>query len=482
MRRPLAYSLAQRIAETAIVLVGLVVLARLLAPEAFGLFATVYASILLVEGFCRTGTVAAIVRLERIDDGRATSAALFAAGAAAGGALLVVGLGVALSLATELHRIVTAALLPLLLGRIALVPVRAVTEAILTRALAFDALCLIGVGAVSANALVAISLAGGGAGAEALGAGALAEGLALALGGALAARRELPRLVRAPLHFGPVARSCWRVSLGGSLAEVSQVTLTTTCTATLGAAATGVYDRARRVVGGFDDLLMNAVRPVVLPVLSERRRSGGHAREAYLFKVASISAVAWAFFGALALLAEPVVLTLLGDGWLETVPVVRTLCLIGIAAPFHLTDGQFLIALDREREYLGIQALSQFATVVLIVLAAPFGLVWLASAIVAGKAIKGFLTTAALRRELALARERLLAAVLPSLATTLSTCAAVAALAALTGLGEARPGSLLAVAALVAVPAFAMPAAALRHPLWLELRVAGRRRITTAAE
>ena len=54
------------------------------------------------------------------------------------------------------------------------------------------------------------------------------------------------------------------------------------------------------------------------------------ARPMWKAVVACITAVAWPFFAMLGILAEPLIRILFGEKWLESVPVLRILCVHAI--------------------------------------------------------------------------------------------------------------------------------------------------------
>ena len=393
VRSALGYSFAHRYTEAALRFGLLIVLARLIEPAGFGAFAVATAVASLLIMLCRSGPAAWIVRAGEAEAGLRTPAAVAAASCALAAAALwasadLIAAGAGLPRAAPLLRFYAVGLL--------LLPLDIVFGALLRRRLAFARLALIGILAVAAGGAVAVALAARGFAETALAAGAVTEGAVLALGCLIAGRGDVSRLgrgggpLRAVLLFGA------RVGGGNVLADLGRLAAPLVIGASLGAAPAGLYDRAARVVMIFGDLVMNAVRPVVLPSLAAARRAGAPLADAYLFKIAALSLIAWPFFAALAVAAEPVVLLLLGPNWTEAVPLVRLACLLGLALPFYETDNAFLIAAGRERALLRIQLVAQSAGLIGLVIGARDGVAAALLGLAFGQVARGVLSSLAL--------------------------------------------------------------------------------------
>lgn len=475
VRAAFGYSFAHRYGEAALRIALLVVLARHVDPVGFGAFAIAYGLVSLLAGACRDGVSSWIVRAGgEPEPGLGTPFAVVALGA---------GLcaGCLFALAGPLARLAEAeeAATPLRVLSLAFLalPFEAVFSGVLRRRLAFRRVAVIGVVAVAVGGLLSVALAVAGWGATGLAVGAVAEAAAIAAGSAFAAR-DAWRSARVPGGtFGEVGAFCLRIGAGSVLAGLGKLTATLAIARFLGPSATGLYDRARRVTWGFGDLVLNAVTPVVLPALAEARRGGGDFAGPYLVKLQALSLAAWPFFAALAVLAEPVVLLLLGPDWMAAVPLVRAACLFGVALPYHVTDAPFLIASGREREYVRIQLITQVVTVALVVVAAQVDVAAVFVAYALAKAVKAALTTAVLARAFGLRVAELVGATARSALVAAGVGVAAfgveAALPSPTGWpgalavvatgGVVCAASLVGLAVAVAHPVRAEAGAALRH-------------------
>ena len=407
VRSALGYSFAHRYAEAALRFGLLIVLARLIEPAGFGAFAVATAVMSLLTMLCRSGPAAWIVRASDAEAGLRTPAVLAAAACALAAAALwagaeLIAAGAGLPRAAPLLRFYAFGLL--------LLPLDIVFGALLRRRLAFARLALIGILAVAAGGAVAVALAARGFAEMALAAGAVTEGALLAFGYLIAGRRDVSRLKRGGGSLRIVLLFSARVGGGNVLADLGRLSAPLVIGASLGAAPAGLYDRAARVVMIFGDLVMNAVRPVVLPSLAAARRAGAPLADAYLLKVATLSLIAWPFFAALAVAAEPAVLLLLGPNWADTVPLVRLACLIGLALPFYETDNAFLIAVGRERDIPRIQAVAQSVGLIGLIVGARHGVGAALLGIACGQIMRGLLSSITLGASFGVPISRQLAA------------------------------------------------------------------------
>ena len=145
--------------------------------------------------------------------------------------------------------------------------------------------------------------------------------------------------------------------------------------------AVGLYSRALGTVNIFSKAFTEGLWGVILPHFSKQHRDGKIDSDQYLFLVACITAVAWPFFATLGILAEPVIRILFGEKWLESVPVLRILCIHAILVYTTVLVDQMLISSGRIRNSFQIMSSIQVVTVIAVLLAARYGLIWVAAAV-----------------------------------------------------------------------------------------------------
>jgi O-antigen/teichoic acid export membrane protein len=310
-----------------------VVLARLLAPEAFGVMAMVLVVTTFLEVSKDLGTGAALVQRPRID--RSLPSSLFA---------LNLGLGVVLMLGV----IAVAPVVAAVYDDPQVVPVLRVTslavlvsstavvhQALLRRELRFARLAAVHVSnaVVTAAASIGLALLG-------LGVWALAWGLvAGTLAGAVAAwvlsgwrPTALPRWAD--------VRSIADFSLNLSGAQLATFLLFNLDKVIvgrfLGAATLGIYSIAQRVLMQPVSTATQALHDVLFAAMSRIQEDRAALADAYVRTGAGVALVVFPAVGGVAAVADVLVPTVLGERWVDAVPVLIALA-PGIAVQSLIT-------------------------------------------------------------------------------------------------------------------------------------------------
>jgi O-antigen/teichoic acid export membrane protein len=142
----------------------------------------------------------------------------------------------------------------------------------------------------------------------------------------------------------------------------------------IGLAAVGLFGRATSLCQLPDRLVISALSPVLLPALSQQSRAGVNLKPSYLLALSHMSALQWPILLCLALLAEPAVLILYGQQWMEVAPLARIMALAALAMFPAFMTYPTLVALGRIRDTLWMSLISIPPSMLLIFLALPYGL------------------------------------------------------------------------------------------------------------
>lgn len=347
-----------------------ILLARLLAPEAFGLFAMVAAFAGLLGLFLGLGLTPAIVQCEQLTQRQLSTLFWLNLGAGLALMLLLIGLGPLLAGVygePRLPAITAAAALAFpLAGAVA------TQRALLTRQMHIDWLVGIDLASLALALLLAVGMAWGGAGVW-----------SLVLMGPLQALLQLLALWRVcPWRPGPPARGTGvrpLLRFGGDLLGVAVVghlvrQLDKVAIGIVyGPAALGHYSRAYQVYLLPTSQLLTPLYDVVLPTLS--RLVGARGRFVTLF-AASLAALTWiAAALALALFLHPgeIVRVVLGAQWEQAVPVLHNLAPAVAAQPLLSAAGWALTSLGEGRRYWRLAWVTALWQCALLLLALPFG-------------------------------------------------------------------------------------------------------------
>lgn len=379
-----AVTIAAQIVKMAAQFTTIIVLARLLAPSAFGLVAMTAAAVAFLELFKDLGLSAATVQRPVLTHGQVST--MF---------WLNVGLGL-------LAAALTAALAPLLArfyGEHALVGITLCLAAgfivsgfstqhlaLLRRQMRFGALAALQVGSELAGMAAAIGAALAGAGYWALVVQRLVWVAVLTAGawslcawrpGRAASLAE----VRELLHFGGnvaisnlvglVARSADQILIGWFW----------------GAASLGLYERASKLVLVPLNNLNAPLHAVAMPALSRAADEPVRHRRAYLGMVEKLAMITMPAGALLVAAPDWVVALALGPQWAETAPILAWLGVTAIYQPATYTLSWLLMSQNRTREMSAFSIFNGVVLVSAIAAALPYGM----EAVAAAYALSGLL-------------------------------------------------------------------------------------------
>lgn len=100
----------------------------------------------------------------------------------------------------------------------------------------------------------------------------------------------------------------------------------------------GIMSRANSTANLFNMIVGPTVSYAVLPILSQKHHAGESIAEPIIKAIAYLTGLAWPALLATAIFAEPIILFLFGEQWLESASLVRIFCAIAfINAPFFFT-------------------------------------------------------------------------------------------------------------------------------------------------
>jgi O-antigen/teichoic acid export membrane protein len=289
-----------------------IIIARLLTPAEFGAYSIAVAVLFIAMALKDFGIGSFVISARDLDE-----------------TVLRAGFGLSLTLTLMITAVLVLASFPLALfygdeslghilriaafGPVVLCLVFPATM-LLTRAMRFDALLVIGLCGAAAQSIVAVSLALLGYGATALGWGNLAGAIATTLA-TLAYRPDVLTLLPSIRGWSQFLRfSGWMsatLAVGSTATSTPQLLLgrvTELGTAALFARA---HTLASLVLNGF----FFAVTRPMLPGLAEAERRDGKIAPLYLRIIEVITGLAWPAYAALALWATPLVTMLYGPNW-----------------------------------------------------------------------------------------------------------------------------------------------------------------------
>ncbi len=162
----------------------------------------------------------------------------------------------------------------------------------------------------------------------------------------------------------------------------------------------GIFSRASGTVALFSAIVLDGLASVLLPYFSRQMREGSESRSAYRHAVGCIVGLAWPFFIVLALLAAPIIELLYGAQWRAAAPLLQLLCLAAIPMVLTAIASDALTGIGQIKAVLRITLIMAATRIIVILLAAPYGLTAIAVALLLPSVIKLVLTDRAIRQHL----------------------------------------------------------------------------------
>lgn len=323
---------------------GQLVLARLLAPDDFGLLGMALVFVGIGQLLADFGIGAAIVQSREL--GPKVLSTCFWINLGIGVALTLLMLAAAPVIARfytrpDLLPLVTLLSLNLLLSAALTVPM-----ALLSRSMRFADLARAQVLGSLCAAVVAIGLALAGAGAWALIAQPLAGSL-LTLLVAWRATRWWPRIefsydqARALMRFSFALLGTNLVGYGSRNVDgllIGRV---------LGAGPLGIYSMATQIMLFPLQQVSGVIVKVLFPTLTQIQGDLARLRRAYLKAVATIVFITFPLMGGLFALADEFVFVVFGNGWAEMAPILKVLAWVGMMQSVGTTMGVIYLAVGR---------------------------------------------------------------------------------------------------------------------------------------
>jgi PST family polysaccharide transporter len=374
---------AAQIIRMVIQFLSVIVLARLLVPEDFGLMASVSPIAAFVGLFQNLGLQQAVIQRKDISDTQLNQvfwvSALVGVGCTA--VLAILSPAVAAFYGDpRMTAITIATALPLFLGSLAALPL-----ALLNRHLRFGQLAYNDVISALAGFLVTAVAAYGGLGYWSLALGpAVSAGIAL-----LAAWWSTGWLPGRPTFA--IDREI--ISFGANLTGFNLVNFFSRNLDNIligkysGAIELGYYDRAYKLLLFPLQNITQPLTRVMIPLLSQIQEDKARFRDIYMRTNWLLAAVTMPGIAALTCTAQPVVGILFGQQWQPVAPIFAWLGIASLIQPISSTTGWIFICQGKTKTMFQWGIYSSLTTVLSFIV----GLKWGATGVAAAYAISGYL-------------------------------------------------------------------------------------------
>ena len=376
VRTAAAWAIASQYASFAISFASSVVLARLyIAPEELGLFSIAFSAVMLISFVQEFGAARYIAGERDLTPDKIRTAFSISACFALGIAVLCLLAARPISLLYGEPR-----LLPLTLivaASYLCIPLAIVPQALCQRVLDYKSNTMIEVSAALANACVSLLLASRGWGAIALAWGAFAQQVARLL----VSQWRAGWMVPWPMRFDH-ARGVLQIGATNTALTVTGSIVNRTPELVIGAeignAETGLFARATGLAAQLRQLVAGAVGNVFFPAFRKVRDAGEPLGPPYLRVVAAYTGITWPAMAGIATLAGPLVHFLYGEVWMGAAPLLLWVALAQLCYVAAPLSNDLPILFGRMRALVARNVIDMVASLALLLLFAPFGLLWVA--------------------------------------------------------------------------------------------------------
>ncbi|WP_416762236.1 lipopolysaccharide biosynthesis protein [Roseateles sp. So40a] len=376
VRGALIWSFAERYASLVVTLASTMLLARLLTPQEIGVFSVCAAFVTIATVLRDFGISEYLIQEKQLDDEKLRAAY---AGA------IVIGWGVGAiamlarhPLAVYLKEPAVVEVIGILALNFAILPFASPAFALLNRNLQFRRIFVIQFSSSFVHAGTGVILAMNGFGFRSLAWASVANTAFQAL---------LLLVMRSPgTLLMPSFKGMRHVFGYGSYFVLSRLLETFTRNAhefiiarSFGLTSVGLFSRALGLLEMFYSNVTSAVLRVATPVFADQHRSGTDLSVTYAQSTALMTAIAWPFFGYVALMSHDIMRLLLGPQWDAAAPICSLLALAIMPTYLYSFGPNLLNATGNVSKRLRINLIYSPVHLVVLVIASRFNLETLAA-------------------------------------------------------------------------------------------------------
>lgn len=235
----------------------------------------------------------------------------------------------------------------------------------------------------------------------------------------------------------------------------------------------GILSRSMSTINIFTQVAGPTIHYATLPFFAKKHHAGEQLKEPLSRAVAYLTGSAWPVIMVTAILAEPVILFLYGEKWVDCVPIIQILCFRTMLNMSFSFTGASLLAIGRPYVEIIPDAWKLIMTIPAIIYIYNGTLVQFAYALLLASLLAYPVTVWVQSRFLGFGPKIFIQSQLKSMAVT-AICAG-ASYVLINAFDSYSPLAKLAIAGAVLTPIWIGLIKYLRHPLWSEFEILGRR-------
>ncbi|UQG54166.1 MULTISPECIES: oligosaccharide flippase family protein [unclassified Marinobacter] len=458
-------------------LIGLattIIVARLLTPDEIGTFSVASAIVMIIAEFKLLGAADYLIREENLSEEKIRRALGLTMLISWGLGIFIIGVGPWVASYYELAPL--AVIFPILSTTFFLGPFISIPMALVARSFNFKILLLVNILSSASALVVTVTLINLGFSFYSLAWGHVATILVQFL--------VVTFTKGFPTYWRPIFSDVGAIAKFGvynSLTNLFKKGVSVAPDLVLGKMGTtaqvGMFSRGQGFVTFIAGTLVSGAAPVVLPYLSEAKRSGANLINAYTKATLLMGALMWPVLAVASVASLPAIRIFFGDQWDAAAPVASILAIWLILRSTHHFANNLLIASGNEHTMLKKEAFLLLAIFALVIFAFPIGFQAVAYAFLILGVLEVVVVTWLLVRVLDLNIITFYRTLLPNLLISLVCAAATYAISIWIPF-EAEPAwKPICVIALFLPPIWLLSLVALGHPLYKEIGFTARRKV-----
>ncbi|MFH2117485.1 MAG: lipopolysaccharide biosynthesis protein [Bacillota bacterium] len=384
----LIWKLLERGATQGIQFIVQIVLARLLYPEDYGIIAIVLVFISVANVFIQSGLNTALIQKKDSDDTDFSS--IFYLNLMIAGVLYIILFFTSPLISSFYNEALLTPVLRILSLTLFFGAFNSVQNAYIAKHLLFKKLFFSSLGAILVSASIGISMAYLNYGVWALVIQQLSNTIVISIILFFTVKWR-PKLVFAAKRVKVLFSFGWKL-LVSSLIDTLYRALTTLI---IGKVDTkemlGYYSKGDQIPALLINSINGSIQSVMLPVLSAEQDNKPRVKQMMRRSIMVSSYAIFPLIVGLIVIAEPLVLLLLTEKWMMTVPFLQILSISYAFYPIHTANLQAINALGRSDVFLKLEITKKIIGITIIFAAIPFGIYALAWSTVISSVISTFI-------------------------------------------------------------------------------------------
>lgn len=363
-----------------------ILLARLLAPNEFGMIAIVMVFIQLAQVFVQSGFNTALIQKKDADEDDFSSIFFLSLGIAS--VLYVFMYTIAPHVASFYENSMLSPVLKVLSLTLFAGAFNSIQNAYVSRNLLFKKLFKSSLGAILFSGIVGIIAANQGLGVWALVIQQLLNQVSITIIMWFTVKWR-PKLVFSILKVKEMFSFGWKL-LVSSLLNVFYMELRTLVIGKIYTPSTlGYYNRGQQFPKVIVSNIDGSIQSVMLPTLSAHQENKKRVKEMMRRAIISSSLLIFPMMIGMAVVAESLVKIILTDNWLPAVPFLQIFCLSFALWPIHTANLQAINALGKSNIFLKLEIVKKIVGIIILGASLPFGIY----AIALGEVLSGLISS-----------------------------------------------------------------------------------------